>query len=448
MSGSKILIVDDELIMRESLAGWLERDGHTVDKAASGEEALEKCEKTRYDILLLDIKMEGMSGLEVLKKVKENDPDVSVVMITAYGSIPSAIEAMKSGAYEYLLKPFDPDELMMLIEKIIEHQAERRETQFLREQYKERTRFENMIGQSGALQGVFDFIEKIAPTDSTILIKGETGTGKGLAARAIHTKSRRSQGPFVVVNCGAFPEHLLESELFGYQKGAFTDAKTTKKGRLELAHGGTLLLDEIGEISPRMQIDLLRVLEDHVFYRVGGTQPIEADFRIIAATHKDLEKAIKEGTFREDLFYRLNVIAFVMPPLREHKEDIPLLADYFVHRFAQETNKPVDQISREALDEMMLYDWPGNVRELGNAVERAVVVGQGRRILPQDLPIFRPEHVSPALGRTLREMEIVHLSSILQETQWNVSKSAEILGIDRSTLYDKIKRYELRKPAP
>ena len=447
MSGAKILIVDDELIVRESLGGWLERDGHKVDKAASGEEALEKCEKTRYDILLLDIKMEGMSGLEVLKKVKENDPDVSVVMITAYGSIPSAIEAMKSGAYEYLLKPFDPDELMVLIEKIRKHQAERRETQFLREQYKERTRFENMIGQSRALQEVFDLIERIAPTDSTVLIKGETGTGKGLAARAIHTKSRRGQGPFVVVNCGAFPEHLLESELFGYQKGAFTDAKTTKKGRLELAHGGTLLLDEIGEISTRMQIDLLRVLEDHIFYRVGGTQPIEADFRIIAATHKDLEKAIKEGTFREDLYYRLHVISFAMPPLREHKEDIPLLADYFLHRFAQETNKSVDQVSREALDEMMLYDWPGNVRELGNAVERAVVVGRGRRILPQDLPIFRPEYVSSPLGRTLREVEIAHLSSVLQETQWNVSKSAEILGIDRSTLYDKLKRYDLRKPA-
>ena len=447
MSGAKILIVDDELIVRESLGGWLERDGHKVDKAASGEEALERCEKTRYDILLLDIKMEGMSGLEVLKKVKENDPDVSVVMITAYGSIPSAIEAMKSGAYEYLLKPFDPDELMVLIEKIRKHQAERRETQFLREQYKERTRFENMIGQSRALQEVFDLIERIAPTDSTVLIKGETGTGKGLAARAIHTKSRRGLGPFVVVNCGAFPEHLLESELFGYQKGAFTDAKTTKKGRLELAHGGTLLLDEIGEISTRMQIDLLRVLEDHIFYRVGGTQPIEADFRIIAATHKDLEKAIKEGTFREDLYYRLHVISFAMPPLREHKEDIPLLADYFLHRFAQETNKSVDQISREALDEMMLYDWPGNVRELGNAVERAVVVGRGRRILPQDLPIFRPEYVSSAPGRTLREVEIAHLSSVLQETQWNVSKSAEILGIDRSTLYDKMKRYDLRKPA-
>jgi DNA-binding NtrC family response regulator len=447
MSGAKILIVDDELIVRESLGGWLERDGHKVDKAASGEEALEKCQKTRYDILLLDIKMEGMSGLEVLKKVKENDPDLSVVMITAYGSIPSAIEAMKNGAHEYLLKPFDPDELMVLIEKIRKHQAETRETQFLREQYKERTRFESMIGQSRALQEVFDLIERIAPTDSTILIKGETGTGKGLAARAIHTKSRRGQGPFVVVNCGAFPEHLLESELFGYQKGAFTDAKTTKKGRLELAHGGTLLLDEVGEISTRMQIDLLRVLEDHIFYRVGGTQPIEADFRIIAATHKDLERAIKERTFREDLYYRLNVIAFAMPPLREHKEDIPLLADYFLHRFAQETNKPVDQISREALDEMMLYDWPGNVRELGNAVERAVVIGRGRRILPRDLPIFRSEYVSSPPGRTLREVEMTHLSSVLNETQWNVSKSAEILGIDRSTLYDKIKRYDLRKPA-
>jgi DNA-binding NtrC family response regulator len=446
MSGAKILIVDDELIVRESLGGWLERDGHTVDKAASGEEALEKCEKVRYDILLLDIKMEGMSGLEVLKRVRENDPDVSVVMITAYGSIPSAIEAMKSGAYEYLLKPFDPDELMVLIEKIRKHQAERRETQFLREQYKERTRFENMIGQSRALQGVFDMIESVAPTDSTVLIKGETGTGKGLAARAIHTKSRRAQGPFVVVNCGAFPEHLLESELFGYQKGAFTDAKMTKKGRLELAHGGTLFLDEVGEISTRMQIDLLRVLEDHVFYRVGGTQPIEADFRVIAATNKDLEKAIKQGTFREDLYYRLNVISFSMPPLREHKEDIPPLAEYFLHRFAQDTNKMVDQISREALDEMMLYDWPGNVRELGNAVERAVVVGKSRKILPQDLPIFRPEYVSSPPGRTLREVERAHLESVLNETQWNVSKSAEILGIDRSTLYDKIKRHDLRKP--
>jgi DNA-binding NtrC family response regulator len=447
MGHAKILIVDDELIMRESLAGWLQRDGHETDTAASGEEALEKVKDTRFDILLVDIKMEGMSGLDVLKQVKENDPDVAVVMITAYGSIASAIEAMKNGAYDYLLKPFDPNELGVIIEKIIEHQAQRRETLFLREQYKDRTRFESMIGQSEALQKIFDLIEDVASTDSTVLITGETGTGKGLAARAIHTQSARCLGPFVVVNCGAFPEHLLESELFGYQKGAFTDAKTTKKGRLELAHGGTLFLDEIGTISMRMQIDLLRVLEDRIFYRVGGTQPIEADFRVIAATNRNIEQAIKEGAFREDFFYRLNVISFTMPPLREHKEDIPLLAEHFLRRFTQETNKPIDQVSREAMDEMMLYDWPGNVRELENAIERAVVVAKGRRILPQDLPIFRPEYRTPPANKSLQEMERAHLLTVLKENEWNILKSARILGIDRSTLYNKIRRYRIRKPS-
>ncbi|MEW6665813.1 MAG: sigma-54 dependent transcriptional regulator [Thermodesulfobacteriota bacterium] len=447
MSRAKILIVDDELIVRESLGGWLERDGHAVDKAASGEEALSRCRDVRYDILLVDIKMEGMSGLEVLKRVRESDPDVATVMITAYGSVPSAIEAMKNGAYDYLLKPFEPDELGLLIEKILRQQAQLRETQFLREQYRERTRFESMIGQSRGLQRVFDLIEEIAPTDSTVLIRGETGTGKGLAAKAIHTKSRRCQGPFVLVNCGAFPEHLLESELFGYQKGAFTDAKTTKKGRIELAHGGTLFLDEIGEICMRMQIDLLRVLEDHVFYRVGGTQPIDADFRVIAATNKDLGKAIKVGAFREDLYYRLNVISFTMPPLREHKEDIPILAEHFLRRFARETNKPIDKISREALDELMLHDWPGNVRELENAIERAVVVGKGRQILPQDLPIMRPEYLTLPASRRLKDVERAHLLSVLGENRWNLARTAEVLGIDRSTLYNKMKRYEIRKPS-
>jgi DNA-binding NtrC family response regulator len=447
MSRAKILIVDDELIVRESLGGWLERDGHLVDKAASGEEALSKCRNVRYDILLVDIRMEGMSGLEVLKKVRESDPDLAVVMITAYGSIPSAIEAMKNGAHDYLLKPFEPNELGLLIEKILRQQAQLRETQFLREQYRERTRFESMIGQSRSLQEVFNLIEEIGPTDSTVLIRGETGTGKGLAAKAIHSKSRRCQGPFVVVNCGAFPEHLLESELFGYQKGAFTDAKTTKKGRLELAHGGTLFLDEIGEISMRMQIDLLRVLEDHFFYRVGGLQPIETDFRVIAATNKDLDRAIREGAFREDLYYRLNVIFFAMPPLREHKEDIPLLAEHFLHRFARETNKPIDKISREALDELMLHDWPGNVRELENAIERAVVVGKGREVLLHDLPILRPDHMSVPSGRSLRDVERAHVMNVLTENQWNIARSAEILGVDRSTLYGKMKRYEIRKPS-
>jgi DNA-binding NtrC family response regulator len=446
MGGTKILIVDDELIMRESLAGWLERDGHEVEKAASGEEALEKVKTTRFDIFLVDIKMEGMSGLEVLKHVMETDPDVAVVMITAYGSIATAIEAMKNGAYDYMLKPFDPNELGVLIEKIIQHQEQARENLFLKEQYKERSRFESMIGQSQPMQEIFDLICDVAPMTSTVLITGETGTGKGLAAKAIHTNSPRCEGPFVVVNCGAIPEHLMESELFGHQKGAFTDARETKKGRLELAHGGTLFLDEIGEISMRMQIDLLRVLEDRVFYRVGGTQPIEADFRVIAATNRELEAAIKAGTFREDFYYRLNVISFRMPSLSERKEDIPLLAEHFLHRFTQETNKPIDHISRDALDEMMLYSWPGNVRELENAIERSVVVGKNRKILLEDLPIFchEPSFVSPR-NQSLKEIERAHILQILNENQWNIARCAKILGIDRSTLYSKINRYEIQK---
>jgi len=447
MGSTKLLIVDDELIIRESLSGWLERDGHEVQTAASGEEALAKCRDARFNILFVDIKMEGMSGLDVLKMVKESDPDVAVVMITAYGSISSAIEAMKNGAYDYLLKPFDPNELGLLVEKITGHQAQAQENLYLREQYRDRIRFESMIGQSRPMQETFDLIRDVAPMGTTVLITGETGTGKGLAAKAIHTNSPRSEGPFVIVNCGAVPEHLMESELFGYQKGAFTDAKETKKGRLELAHGGTLFLDEIGEISMRMQIDLLRILEDGLFYRLGGTQPIEADFRVIAATNSDLEEAIKEGTFREDLFYRLNVISLRMPPLRERKEDIPLLAEHFLHRYCQETNKSIDRISREATDEMMLYEWPGNVRELENAIERAVVVGKGRSIMPEDLPIFLPRHRSLPHYDSLKAIEKEHLLRILDKNEWNISKSAKILEIDRSTLYSKIKRYGISKPA-
>jgi len=447
VSKIKILIVDDELIMRESLAGWLERDGHAVQTAASGEEALEKVKEAQFDIFLVDIKMEGISGLDVLRSVKESDPDADVVMITAYGSIPSAIEAMKDGAYDYMLKPFDPNELGVLIEKIIQHQEQARENIYLKEQYKERTRFESMIGQSKPMHEIFDLIRDVAPMDSTVLITGETGTGKGLAAKAIHTNSSRRNGPFVTVNCGAIPEHLMETELFGHQKGAFTDAKETKKGRLEMAHGGTLFLDEIGEISMRMQIDLLRVLEDRVFYRVGGTQPIEADFRVIAATNRNLEKAIKAGIFREDLFYRLNVISFEMPSLIQRKEDIPLLAEHFLYRFAQETNKLTDKISREAMDEMMLYDWPGNIRELENAIERAVVVGKQREILPEDLPIFCHEPTPPRKAYSLKDVEKAHIQQVLVENQWNIARSAKMLGIDRSTLYSKIKRYNINKVA-
>lgn len=275
-----------------------------------------------------------------------------------------------------------------------------------------------------------------------MLITGETGTGKELAARAIHTHSNRASGPFVAVNCGALPEHLMESELFGHQKGAFTDAKETRKGRLELAYGGTLFLDEIGEISSRMQIDLLRVLEERVFYRVGGTQPIEASFRVVVATNKDLEKEIQEGRFREDLYYRLKVVTLQMPPLRSRKEDIPLLAEHFRQRFVKETNKEIDYVSRKALDEMMLYDWPGNVRELENAIERAVVVGQSRYIQPEDLPIFKAQE-KEACKESLQEVEKEHIKATLKKQDWNISRSAKILGIDRSTLYQKIRRYNL-----
>ncbi|RJP80580.1 MAG: sigma-54-dependent Fis family transcriptional regulator [Desulfobacteraceae bacterium] len=445
MSSTKILIVDDELIMRESLAGWLERDGHLVEKAESGEEALEKIKTTRFDILLVDIKMSGISGLEVLKTVKENDEDIDVVMITAYGSIPTAIEAIRSGAFDYLLKPFDPMELGILIDKIIKHQAQTRENLFLREQHKDRTRFESMIGQSPAMQEVFDLIRDIAPVESTILILGETGTGKGLAAKAIHTAGPLSEGPFVVVNCGAIPEHLMETELFGHQKGAFTDARETKKGRLELAHGGTIFLDEIGEISMRMQIDLLRVLEDRVFYRVGGTQPIRVDFRVIAATNRNLEALIAEGKFREDLFYRLNVISFTMPPLRKRKEDLPLLANLFLRRYAQETKKSIDQISREAMDEIMLYEWPGNVRELENAIERAVVIGKHRSIQAHELPLFKDTCKEVSAGTSLKDIEKAHITKILEDNRWNISRCAKLLEVDRSTLYNKIRLYRIQK---
>ena len=444
MSRARILIVDDELILRESLLGWLERDDHLPDAVASGEEALDQIKQKRYDIVFLDIKLEGMDGLEVLKRIREIDPDVSVVMITAYGSISSAVEAMKNGAQDYLLKPFEPEALSLLIDKTLESKAQAKENIYLRERHKERTRFESLLGQSRAMQEIFDFIQDVAPTESTVLITGETGTGKELAAKAIHSHSQRAEGPFVAVNCGALPEQLMESELFGYQKGAFTDAKTTKKGRLELACNGTLFLDEIGEISMRMQIDLLRVLEERIFYRVGGTQPIEADFRVIAATNKNLAQAVKQRAFREDLFYRLNVISFEMPPLRRRKEDIPLLAEHFLQRFTQETNKPIDTISREAMDQLMLYDWPGNVRELENAIERAVVVGKQRFLQPEDLPIACKGEDLPAAG-SLEEVEQRHIQNILDQTGWNIKKSAEILGIDRSTLYKKIKRHDLRK---
>ncbi|WP_300463299.1 sigma-54 dependent transcriptional regulator [Desulfobacula sp.] len=445
MEQARILVVDDELVIRESLAGWLKRDGHQVSTVESGEGALAILKQQSFDILLLDIQLEGISGLDVLSRVKEEYDDIDVIMITAFGSIPSAVQAMKSHAFDYILKPFDPDELGVLIEKLIDHRAQKKENVFLKEEYENRTRFESMIGQSKPMQEIFSLIQDIREVTSSVLITGETGSGKGLAAKAIHSNSRARNGPFVSVNCGAIPRHIMESELFGHRKGAFTDARETRKGRLEMAGGGTLFLDEIGEISMRMQIDLLQVLEDKIFYRVGGTQPITADFRVIAATNADLEQAIRNRTFREDLFYRLNVISFTMPTLRERKEDIPLLAQHFLTQFTQEVNRGVERISRDAMDELMLYEWPGNVRELSNAIERAVVVCKTGTITPHDLPIGASlEEELKTRYFSLNDVEKQHIRKILEQTGWNISKSSAVLGIDRSTLYNKIKRYELK----
>ncbi len=446
MEQVRILVVDDELVIRESLAGWLKRDGYHVSTVPSGEDAVETLKTNSFDILLLDIQMDGMTGMEVLAHVKEEYPDIDVIMITAFGSVPSAVKAMKSHAFDYVLKPFDPDELGVLIKRLIDHRARIKENTFLKEEYEERTRFESMIGQSTAMQKIFRMIDDIKDVDSPVLITGETGSGKGLAAKAIHTSSRVQDGPFVSVNCGAIPKHIMESELFGHRKGAFTDAKETRRGRLELAAGGTLFLDEIGEISMRMQIDLLQVLEDKIFYKVGGTQPINTDFRVVAATNADLEESIKDRVFREDLFYRLNVISFTMPPLRERKEDIPLLAEHFLSRFTQEVNRGVERISRDAMDELMLYEWPGNVRELSNAIERAVVVCRTRTITVGDLPIGQAliADDNKPTGFSLDDVEKEHIERILTQCSWNISKSAAILGIDRSTLYNKIKRYDLK----
>jgi DNA-binding NtrC family response regulator len=445
MEQTRILVVDDELVIRESLMAWLKRDGYHVKSAPSGEDAIKTLKINTYDIILLDIQMDGISGMDVLEHVKEHYPDIDVIMITAFGSVPSAVQAMKSHAFDYLLKPFDPDELGVLIQKLIDHRAKIKENLFLKDDYEQRTRFESMIGQSRPMQEIFNLIEDIKDADSTVLIMGETGTGKGLAAKAIHTNSRVANGPFVSVNCGAIPKNIMESELFGHQKGAFTDAKETRKGRLELASSGTLFLDEIGEISMRMQIDLLQVLEDKIFYKVGGTQPITADFRVIAATNANIEQAIKDRSFREDLYYRLNVITFTMPTLRERKEDIPLLAEHFLMKTTQEINRGVERFSRDAMDELMLYEWPGNVRELSNAIERAVVVCKTRTITPFDLPIVKAlENELKNKYFSLNDVEKHHIFKILNETHWNVSKSSAILGIDRSTLYNKIKRYGLK----
>ncbi|MCS7280171.1 MAG: sigma-54 dependent transcriptional regulator [Desulfobacterota bacterium] len=440
-----ILIVDDEPSIRNSLAGWFKMDGYKTEVAEDAYEALKKLQENNFDIALLDIKMPEMDGIELQRRIKEIDKNIITIIITAYATVETAIQAMKDGAFDYITKPIDPDELSRLIKKAIEQRRLIAENIMLRGKIEELQSLDEIIGESPAIKKVMELINTVAETDSTVMIRGESGTGKELVARAIHAKSKRRYFPIVTINCGAYPEGLLESELFGHEKGAFTGALYQRKGKLEMANKGTLFLDEVGNISLKMQMDLLRVLETKKFTRLGGDKVIEADFRVISATNRDLEQAVREGSFREDLYYRLNVFTIFLPPLRERKSDIPLLTYHFIKKFSLSMNKDVKEISKEAMNLLMDYDWPGNVRELRNVIERAMVNVKGSRIEVDDLyfsissPYPKPE------GETLEDVEKAHIKKILNKTGWNITKAAEILNIDRVTLYNKIEKYKLRK---
>jgi len=441
----RIMIVDDEMIVRQSLLTWFEKYGHEVETAASGLEALEKLEQKPFQIMFVDIKMPGMDGLELLEKVKQEYPEILVVIITAYGSIESAVNAMRAGASDYLLKPFKPDQLSLVMERITCHQKITREYQYLKGHLEQITRFDNIIGQSAPMKKLYAVIPEVARSDASILITGETGTGKELVARAIHAKSLRAELPFIAINCGALPDTLMESELFGHKKGAFTGAAHARKGFLEIVSGGTLFLDEIGDISPKMQVDLLRVLEEKQMFRVGSETPVAVDFRLVSATRHHLEDRIQEGGFREDFYYRVNVIKIRLPALRERKDDIGLLAEHFMEKYSHETTKIVDRIRPDAVTLLTSYDWPGNVRELENAIERAVVLSRSRTLTAEDFSFLQPARAAAPGSKTLKAVQKDHILRVLDEQDWQITRSAQILGINRATLYKIIKRDQLKK---
>ncbi len=444
---TRILVVDDEEIVRESLGGWLEKDGYTVVVAPDGPSAIARLEAERWSILVVDLKMPGMDGLQVLEEAKRLQPELAVVIMTAYATVDTAVAAMKGGAYDYLVKPFDPEELSIMMQKIVSQQLLVRENTVLRQALKQEYRFRDLLSKSPAMQSVFELAKTAARSSSTILVLGESGSGKEVLARAIHAESPRAEGPFVPVSCAALTETLLESELFGHEKGSFTGATARRKGKFEAADGGTLFLDEVGDIGPKLQLDLLRVLEERKFHRVGGNETIGVDVRIIAATNRDLRKAAVEGKFREDLFYRLNVIPVLIPPLRARREDVPLLVEHFVERLGIEMKRRIDGVSPDAMTALMAHDWPGNVRELRNVLERGAVVATGPVIQLADLGLPSKADVAPRPGTlaSLEEVEKRHVAAVLAHTGGNVSQSARILGIDRVTLYNKMRKYGIRR---
>ena len=438
----KLLIVDDELSVRDSLGKWFREEGYDVTTVENAGDALTRLAEQRWDAALVDIKMHGTDGIELQRRMHEVDPELIVIIMTGYASVETAVTALKNGAYDYVTKPLDPDEIAHLVKNALAHKRTAQENVLLRETVAEVARPGELIGQSTAMRKIFDAIETVGPTDATVLVTGESGTGKELVARAIHQASPRRFHPLVVIHCGALTETLLESELFGHEKGAFTGAQYRKKGKFEIAEGGTVFLDEIGDITLKTQTDLLRVLQEREITRVGGNQIIKVDFRCIAATNKDLEKLIEEGKFRPDLFYRLNVFRIELPPLRARREDIPPLVDHFVRKFSLAMNKRITRVSPAAMNQLQQQPWVGNVRELENAVERAMVVGQEPELHEQDF-IFKPQSVAAASasGKKLEEMERAHILRVVEECGGNQSHAAEILDIDRVTLYHKLKKY-------
>ncbi len=438
-----ILIVDDEDSVRDSLYNWFIDDGYRVDCAENAKKALSLLNDNEYDIVLADIKMPGMDGMEMHRRIKALPHVPIVIIMTAFASVDTAVQALKEGAFDYVTKPFDPDDLSHLIRNAATQVALKAENENLREKITTLVDVEDIVGESESLKKVLKEVEKVAPADSSVIITGESGTGKELVARAIHSNSPRKYFPLISVHCGALSESLLESELFGHEKGAFTGAAFNRKGRFEMADGGTIFLDEIGTISPKMQVELLRVLESKSFVRVGGNKEISSDFRVICATNRDLKEMVKSGTFREDLYYRLNVVNIRIPPLRERPGDIPMLVNHFIKKYCTSMSRDMISIDPSAMKHLESFEYPGNVRELENMIERAIVVGSGKVITLKDLPMGR-EVISSSI-ESLEELEKKHIARILEKYNWNISHGARALGVDRATLYNKIRKYKLKQ---
>jgi two-component system response regulator AtoC len=452
MIPKRVLIVDDEENFRHMLSVILKKEGYDVEAASNGEEALQKVTLSPYDQVLCDIRMPKMDGLDFLNEAKKAGVDATIIMMSAYGTVDIAIEAIKLGAYDYISKPFKPDEVILTLKKAEERERLRRENELLRKEVKKEYSFENIISKNKQMQKIFEVITKVAQYKSTILITGESGTGKELVARALHYNTDRAQNPFVAVNCGAIPENLLESELFGHAKGAFTDAIRTKKGLFEEADGGTLFLDEIGELPPQLQVKLLRVLQEGEIRRIGESKPIQVDVRIVAATVKDLVKEVNEGRFRDDLFYRINVLPIHIPPLRERNEDVPLLTAHFIRKYSQAMSKNVVGIDSRALEALMNYKWYGNVRELENTIERAIVLADRENIEIENLPLeiqnFQEEiPLEPlaeeeySIKKSSRFLEMNLIKKALKKTKGNHTHAAKLLEISHRALLYKIKEY-------